>query len=87
MYYVSRTKGADMDKEKAMAEFKKYEKMRMQMYDFFDKYIPKKDDGTYDFEKAQNLDAKESFNMFFKLDYQARKIRGIAINCLGIKAE
>lgn len=76
-----------MDKEKAISEFKKYEKMRMQMYDFFDKYIPKKDDGSYDFEKAEKIDAKEAYDMFFKLDYQARRIRGIAIDCLGVKPE
>ena len=76
-----------MDKEAAIKEFKKYEEMRMQMYDFFDRFIPKKSDGTYDFENGGQIDAKEAFDMFFKLDYQARKIRGIAINCLGIKPE
>jgi len=73
--------------EKAREEFKKYEKMRMQMYDFFDKVIPKNQDGMYDFEKASKIDAKEVYEMFFALDYQARKIRGIAIDALGMKAE
>lgn len=76
-----------MEKEKAIKEFKKYEKMRMNMYDFFDKHIPKDENGVYDFKNAKSIDAKEIFDMFFKLDYQARKIRGIAVNCLGVKPE
>ena len=76
-----------MDIEIAKKEFKKYEEMRMKMYDLFDEIIPKKSDGTYDFAKAQKVDPKEFFDLFFKLDYQARKIRGIAINCLKIEAK
>ena len=76
-----------MDKEKAINEFKKYEKMRLKMYDYFDSLIPKDEKGIYDFKRAKNLDVKEVFEMFCKLDYQARKIRGIAVNCLGVKAE
>ena len=76
-----------MDKEKAMAEFKKYEKMRQQMYEFLEEFIPKDENGRLDFAKAKCIDAKEVFDRWFKLDYQARKIRGIAINCLGLKGE
>ncbi len=71
-----------MDKEKAMREFKQYEKMRQEMYDFLDRSIPKKEDGTMDFENARPIHAKELFDRWFKLDYQARKIRGIAMKCL-----
>jgi len=76
-----------MDTKKAKDEFKKYEEMRMRMYDFFDRVMPKNQDGVYDFEKAPKIDAKEVYEMFFALDYQARKIRGIAIDALGMKAE
>ncbi|WP_281950481.1 hypothetical protein [Nitrosophilus kaiyonis] len=76
-----------MDKDKAMNEFKKYEKMRMDMYEFLEKYIPKDKNGELDFKNAKKIDAKEIFDRWFKLDYQARKIRGIAINCLGLKGE
>ncbi len=76
-----------MDREKAMQEFKKYEKMRMEMYEFLERFIPKDANGTLDFSKAEKIDAKEVFDRWFKLDYQARKIRGIAINCLGLKGE
>ena len=76
-----------MDKEKAMSEFKKYEKMRQEMYEFLEEFIPKDENGRLDFAKANSIDAKEVFDRWFKLDYQARKIRGIAINCLGLKGE
>ncbi len=76
-----------MDKEQAMKEFKKYEQMRMEMYEFLEDFIPKDENGVLDFSKAKNIPAKEIYDRWFKLDYQARKIRGIAINCLGLKGE
>ncbi len=76
-----------MDKDKAMKEFKKYEQMRMEMYEFLESFIPKDKNGTLDFSKAKDIPAKEIYDRWFKLDYQARKIRGIAINCLGLKGE
>ncbi|NPA56937.1 MAG: hypothetical protein GXO19_04270 [Epsilonproteobacteria bacterium] len=76
-----------MDREEAMAEFKKYEEMRQEMYSFLEEFIPRREDGTLDFERAREINAKEVFDRWFKLDYQARRIRGIAINCLGLKGE
>ncbi len=86
--YFRNTKGDCMiEREKAMEEFKKYERMRQEMYDLFERYIPKKGDGTFDFSEAKCIDAKEIFDLCFKLDYQARKIRGIAIKALGLQGE
>ncbi|MRI58761.1 MAG: hypothetical protein C6H99_04545 [Epsilonproteobacteria bacterium] len=76
-----------MDRDAAMKEFKKYEQMRQEMYEFLERYIPRDEKGVLQFDKAQKIDAKEIFDRWFKLDYQARKIRGIAINCLGLKGE
>ena len=76
-----------MDKEKAMSEFKAYERMRLEMYDFLEKYIPKDESGRLDFSQAKCIPASEVFDRWFALDYQARKIRGIAVNCLGLKGE
>ena len=76
-----------MDKNKAMKEFKKYEQMRMEMYEFLESFIPKDKNGALDFSKAKDIPAKEIYDRWFKLDYQARKIRSIAINCLGLKGE
>ncbi len=76
-----------MEKQKAMEEFKKYEQMRMEMYEFLERYIPKDANGALDFSRAKEIPADEIFDRWFKLDYQARKIRGIAINCLGLKGE
>jgi len=76
-----------MEKEQAMEEFRKYERMRNEMYEFLERHIPKKEDGSLDFERAGEVSAKEVFERWFRLDYQARRIRGIAINCLGLKGE
>ncbi len=76
-----------MDKEAAMKEFKKYEQMRQEMYEFLERHIPKDERGVLQFDQAQKIDAKEIYDRWFKLDYQARRIRGIAINCLGLKGE
>ncbi len=76
-----------VDKEQAMKEFKAYEKMRLEMYDFLEQFIPKDENGQLDFSQAKSIPAKEVFDRWFALDYQARKIRGIAINCLGLKGE
>ncbi|WP_200763678.1 CmeU family protein [Nitrosophilus alvini] len=76
-----------MDKEKAMKELKAYEKIRNEFYSYLDSKIPKKENGMFDFENAEQLDAKEIYELFYKLDYQARKIRGMVVNLLGLKAE
>jgi hypothetical protein len=62
-------------------EFKKYEKLRLKMYDYFDGIMPRNGNGFYEFEKVDKR-TKEMYEMFFQLDYQARVIRGIAINCI-----
>ena len=76
-----------MDKEKVMEELKRYEKARESFYSYLDSKIPKKENGLYDFEYAEPLDAKEIYELFYKLDYQARKIRGMVVNLSGLKAE
>ncbi|NPA83624.1 MAG: hypothetical protein GXO38_04000 [Epsilonproteobacteria bacterium] len=76
-----------MDLERAKEEFRRYEEMRQEMYQFLEGAIPRKADGSLDLERAGQLDAKELFERWFKLDYQARRIRAIAIECLGLKGE
>ncbi len=66
-------------------EMKKYETCRNDFYALFDNEIPKKPNGLYDFENAPKLDAKEVYDLFFKLDYQARKLRGLLIEARDIK--
>ncbi len=58
-------------------EMKKYEKIRNEFYSYLDANIKKSANEQFDFSNPQTLDAKEAYEHFFKLDYQARKIRGL----------
>ncbi len=71
--------------EDVRKEMKKYETYRNAFYELFDRKIPKKENGLFDFENAPTLDAKEVYDLFFKLDYQARKLRGLLIEARDIK--
>ncbi len=71
--------------EDVRKEMKKYETYRNDFYELFDRKIPKKENGLFDFENAPALDAKEVYDLFFKLDYQARKLRGLLIEARDIK--
>ncbi len=71
--------------EDVRKEMKKYEEQRNAFYALFDNEIPKKENGMFDFDNAPKLDAKEVYDLFFKLDYQARKIRGLLIEARDIK--
>ncbi len=71
--------------EDVRKEMKKYEERRNEFYDLFDSQIPKLQNGLYDFDNAPKLDAKEVYDLFFKLDYQARKLRGLLIEARDIK--
>ena len=67
-------------KDSARKEFKEYESVRDEFFNFLDKNIPFiKGTNSYDFGRAKSLDPKEVYELFFKLDYQARKVRGIAV--------
>ncbi len=70
-----------MDIEAIRKELRAYEDRRDEFYRFLDEHIPH-DAGTglYDFKTRPMLDAEKVYELFHKLDYQARKIRGIVIN-------
>lgn len=54
---------------------------------YFDAAVPKDKNGiAFDFSTHPTLDAKTVYEHFYKLDYQARKIRGFVIRNLGAKA-
>ena len=71
--------------EDVRKEMKKYEETRNAFYALFDNKIPKNENGLFDFSNAPQLDAKEVYDLFFKLDYQARKLRGLLIEARDIK--
>jgi hypothetical protein len=54
---------------------------------YFDVNVPKDKNGiAFDFSTHPTLDAKTVYEYFYKLDYQARKIRGFVIRNLVSKA-
>ncbi|WP_041956508.1 hypothetical protein [Sulfurospirillum arsenophilum] len=54
---------------------------------YIDANVPKEKNGiAFDFSNHPTLDAKAIYEHFYKLDYQARKIRGFVIRNLGVKA-
>jgi hypothetical protein len=71
--------------EETRKEMREYEKIRTEFYDFFDKNLAKTKNGQYDFENSKDLDPKEVYEHFFKLDYQARKLRGLLMEARGIE--
>lgn len=66
-----------LDKQQVQKEVDTLIKIREEFYAFLDENVPK-DEKTngYDFSKNPTLDAKKVYEHFFKLDYQARKLRG-----------
>ncbi len=71
--------------EDTKKEMKKYEKIRNEFYDYLDASIKKSKNDQFDFSNPQTLDAKEAYEHFFKLDYQARKIRGLLFEARDMK--
>ncbi|MCV6606733.1 MAG: hypothetical protein OIF32_00850 [Campylobacterales bacterium] len=72
-----------MTREDAFKEFKGYEGIRNEFFAYLDSKIPfKEGTNSYDFEKAEKLNPEEIYELFFKLDYQARKVRGVGIELL-----
>ncbi|WP_333803270.1 hypothetical protein [Sulfurospirillum sp.] len=54
---------------------------------YLDANVPKDSKNiAFDFSNHPTLDAKAVYEHFYKLDYQARKIRGFVIRNLGSKA-
>ena len=54
---------------------------------YFDENVPKDKNGiAFDFSNHPTKDEKTVYEHFYKLDYQARKIRGFVIRNLGVKA-
>ncbi|MDD3343676.1 MAG: hypothetical protein PHR87_08890 [Sulfurospirillaceae bacterium] len=57
--------------------------IREAFLEYLDANIPKDKQGiAFDFSNSPTLDAKSVYEHFYKLDYQARKIRGFLIGKL-----
>ncbi len=65
-------------------EMRKLEEVRSEFYALLDATIPKDKNGHFDFSKETMIDAEDVYKNFFKLDYQARKIRGLLMEARDI---
>jgi hypothetical protein len=71
--------------EDTKKEMRAYEMARNSFYDYLDANVAKKENGQFDFHASKDLNAEEVYELFFKLDYQARKVRGLLIEARDIK--
>ncbi|PID48028.1 MAG: hypothetical protein CR967_01840 [Proteobacteria bacterium] len=77
-----------LDKKEVKKELDKLIQIREEIYAYLDANLEKDEKtGIYDFSSNPSLDAKGVYGHFFKLDYQARKLRGFLVATYGLKAE
>ncbi len=74
-----------MDKIQIEKELQTLIDIREEFYGFLDKNLQKSKDGGYDFSNNAKLNAKDVYERFFKLDYQARKLRGLIVKAYDLK--
>lgn len=72
-----------LSKENVMKNAKMYEQIHDEFYALLDKNIPQDPNVGFDFSTNPSLDAKEVYELFYRLDYAARKLRAMAINFVG----
>jgi len=75
------------EKEYVEKENAKLIEIRKEIFEYLDNNIPKDKNGGFDFSDNPKLDAKEVYERFFKLDYQARKLRALLVQTYDLKAE
>lgn len=74
------------EKEMIEKELAKLIDVREAFLDYLDTSIPKESNGhVFDFSSTPTLDAKSVYEHFFKLDYQARKLRGLLVKAYDLK--
>lgn len=73
-----------MEKAEVEKELDKLIQIREEMYSFLDENLTKSKNGGYDFSQNPTLDAKGVYERFFKLDYQARKLRGFLVKAYNL---
>jgi len=75
-----------LDKKMIEKELSELIDIRTEFFDYLDNTIPKKKNNIeYDFSDNPTLDAQKIYEHFFKIDYQARKLRGFLVEAYGIK--
>lgn len=77
-----------LEKDMVAKELSKLIEIRTDFLDYLDDNIPKKSNNMeYNFESNPTLNAQKIHEHFFKLDYQARKLRGFLVGELGIEVD
>ncbi len=71
--------------EDVRKEMRKLEEIRSDFYALLDVSIPKDAKGQFGFSANPSIDAEDVYKNFFKLDYQARKIRGLLMEARDIQ--
>jgi len=74
------------EKKLVIDELKKMSEAREDFYRYLDENISQDENNIYEF-KDNKLDAKEIYSLFFKMDYQSRKLKGLLVDVYGLKAE
>lgn len=76
------------EKAQVTAELARLMDVRNAFLEFLDTSIPKESNGhVFDFSNHPTLDAKSVYEHFFKLDYQARKLRGMLVKAYDLTPE
>jgi len=73
-------------RETAKKELEELAKVRSEFYKYLDTHLPKTED-RFDFSTNPQLDAKDIYTLFYKLDYQARKLRPYIAKAYNLKLE
>ena len=75
------------EKQMIADELSKLIEIREEIFEYLDANIPKKSENgdAFDFSSQPKLDAQEVYERFFKLDYQARKLRGFLVKAYELK--
>lgn len=76
------------EKANIEAELEKLVTIRTAFLKYLDENIPKQENELiFDFSDSPTLDAKSVYEHFYKLDYQARKLRGMIVKAYDLKPE
>jgi hypothetical protein len=75
------------DKAVVEAELAKLMEIRNAFYAYLDENLPKDALGNFNFSGMPRLEAEHVYEHFFKLDYQARKLRAFLVQDYGLNPE
>jgi hypothetical protein len=75
------------DKAVVEEELAKLMEIRNAFYAYLDENLPKDAHGNFNFSGMPRLEAERVYEHFFKLDYQARKLRAFMVQDYGLSPQ